>query len=323
MDSPVLDHSSFPLPHGFSTNGLLAHMPIVVDVLKDRRLDLLHWHDYVQLWYVLKGQLVQVIDGVAHVQEPGSIAVILPYVTHTIDSRASTDAPMILCLSFDDEFLTKENIPFFSYDHKFAYFEGRSIPTLYALSGARRVRADDLALEMLVEFRKRDRVSYHHLRALVYDFFGILCADAESLGRPESLSSIRDRGELITHATRYMTNHLLEKHSIDSMCSVAMMSRRMFTDNFRDVTGHTFANYYLAARLEHARYLLLFTDLTLAELAELTGFANKSHLARAFAKSFGVSPALYRKRMRAYSEESNAQYLEKWRWALPDSCEKP
>jgi AraC-like DNA-binding protein len=60
--------------------------------------------------------------------------------------------------------------------------------------------------------------------------------------------------------------------------------------SFRTFTGMTIGEFARAQRLEHARRLLADTDLSLAQIAQMTGFADQSHLTRLFRRCLNATP---------------------------------
>ncbi|WP_193101448.1 GlxA family transcriptional regulator [Burkholderia sp. Z1] len=74
------------------------------------------------------------------------------------------------------------------------------------------------------------------------------------------------------------------------------MSERTFARNFFNETGHSPAQYVLAARVERAKVLLERADWPLERIAERSGFGSVDALQRAFAKRVGTSPRDYRAR---------------------------
>ena len=63
---------------------------------------------------------------------------------------------------------------------------------------------------------------------------------------------------------------------------------------FRRFYGCSIGEYSRRRRLEHARRLLADRSLNLAQVAVEAGFADQSHLTRAFRRHAGVTPARYR-----------------------------
>jgi transcriptional regulator GlxA family with amidase domain len=75
--------------------------------------------------------------------------------------------------------------------------------------------------------------------------------------------------------------------------------------NFLDQTGITPAKFVERARIQAAQRILTKTDETLSAVAAKCGFPSPEALRRAFTRKLGVSPALYRKRMRARGEKAH------------------
>jgi AraC family transcriptional regulator len=67
---------------------------------------------------------------------------------------------------------------------------------------------------------------------------------------------------------------------------------------FRRFFGCTPAEYVRRCRVERAAMLVRVTETPLVEIALDCGFVDQSHLTRAFARTFAISPAAYRRRHR-------------------------
>ncbi len=64
---------------------------------------------------------------------------------------------------------------------------------------------------------------------------------------------------------------------------------------FKKETGMTIRQYQLFLRMERARKLLLETDLTISDIAALTGFYDAFHFSRMFSRENGISPDSFRR----------------------------
>lgn len=76
-----------------------------------------------------------------------------------------------------------------------------------------------------------------------------------------------------------------------------------FTDYgtlFKELSGYTFTEKLLDIKLEHAKRLLVTTDITVQEIVELIGFSEKSYFYRCFKKAFAMTPNQYRKEKRKH-----------------------
>jgi AraC family transcriptional regulator len=70
-----------------------------------------------------------------------------------------------------------------------------------------------------------------------------------------------------------------------------------FTRLFKNATGSTPLKYVLSARLSVAKDLLAKKELTIADVAQMSGFLNRATFAKAFKRTFKISPSQYRERL--------------------------
>lgn len=310
----VISMKQFKTAHPSVINpySMLSRLPILVEILDRKIKESPHWHDYVQIWYCLEGEMRHYIGDAEYIQRPGSCFVILPYIDHTIDTSVSEVTPRFLSLSFTDKFLTDRGYKFFSYFNKRANFEGRLLPMVCELDGDLREAADRLSASFLSEFGKHKDMSFDILAGYLADFLQLLCRDDVD---DHGIICIKDRANAITDSIRYMSENIGAKISLDDLCAVACMSRRMYTENFRTLTGTTSAKFLIRLRISTACTLLTFSDKTVSEIAEECGFHDKMRLAHVFAEYIGISPTAYRRRQRNPEiMEKDSLYRDKWAW---------
>src|SRR5262249_37775930 len=72
------------------------------------------------------------------------------------------------------------------------------------------------------------------------------------------------------------------------------MSRRRFTQLFREVTGTSWSSHLTRLRVDYARQLLRETQRSIAAVAFECGFEELSSFYRAFKRLTGVPPAAWR-----------------------------
>lgn len=87
-------------------------------------------------------------------------------------------------------------------------------------------------------------------------------------------------------------------HTLDSLASEAMMSRRSFTRHFRALTGSTVGEWLLGERLALCQRLLESTGQSVEAIARLAGFGSPVSLRQHFRQAFGVSPSAWRQTFR-------------------------
>ncbi|MCG8684201.1 MAG: AraC family transcriptional regulator [Desulfobacterales bacterium] len=93
---------------------------------------------------------------------------------------------------------------------------------------------------------------------------------------------------------RYINENLEQKLSVDILAKEICLSPDYFSRLFLKVTQSRPIEYIQRKRVEKAQMLLVTTNYSLEEIAELTGLNNSSYLARLFKRYTGKSPGKYR-----------------------------
>ena len=94
----------------------------------------------------------------------------------------------------------------------------------------------------------------------------------------------------------FIETHLSEKVSLDALSSMAGLSPHHFARAFQQSLGMPPHRYLLRRRLEHVEKMLRDTQLPLAQIAQVAGFSDQSHLARHFRRVTGMPPSVARGR---------------------------
>lgn len=110
-----------------------------------------------------------------------------------------------------------------------------------------------------------------------------------------ALSSVNDK-DSISAVTSYINSHFAEELSVDDLASLASLSRFYFIRLFKKRTGCTPHEYLINTRLNHAKYLLKNTNLTIKEICFASGFADESRFCTCFRDCEGVRPSEYREK---------------------------
>ena len=107
----------------------------------------------------------------------------------------------------------------------------------------------------------------------------------------------------LAHALRFIRDHARSGVSVDDVARAAGLSRRALEKRFRSLLGRSILGEIHRVRTDHIARLLLETDLPVATIAEMLGFAETHHFARYFRAAKQMSPLRYRMAHARYMTE--------------------
>ncbi|MBQ6846233.1 MAG: helix-turn-helix transcriptional regulator [Oscillospiraceae bacterium] len=292
----------------------MKRLPAFVQMSSRRNGDNFHSHDYIQVWYVINGNMTHQIGDTVYNLSAGDCAVILPFVNHNPNTLVSKEKPVIFAMDFNDRFFHNYGIDFFSYYRKYANFEGKAIPDLRHFSKEEKVIADSLAEKVFAEFSKHKDMDFKKLTMHTRDFFEFYCRGQEKIS---ASPAIKKRAYSIERAIHHISKNFKRKISIEELCEVADMPYNTFTRNFKEITGKTVVEFITRVRLNRLFLELIFYDKSIDEIARDNGFSNGERLAHVFSSLLGFPPSEYKKIFSPIHLERDPEDLDKWSWYKP------
>jgi AraC-like DNA-binding protein len=102
----------------------------------------------------------------------------------------------------------------------------------------------------------------------------------------------------------YIHNNYQYPVSLETLAKLEGYNLTYYCEWFKKLTGKTPKTYIQAVRIEHAKQLLAFTNYSILEIAQQVGYDHHSSLTRLFHQLEGVTPLLYRQKIRTLEKES-------------------
>lgn len=99
--------------------------------------------------------------------------------------------------------------------------------------------------------------------------------------------------------------HISEPLRVPEIARRVGISQRQLERQFRQTIGCSIVQFGMLLRLQHARVLLISTDLGVREISAASGFNSLSHFAYAFRKCFARRPSEYRQAWPEQEDEPN------------------
>jgi len=98
----------------------------------------------------------------------------------------------------------------------------------------------------------------------------------------------------LAHAVVAVLENPAAPHSVESLASLAGMSRASFAEHFSQAFQQGPIDFVQKARLGIAARLLATTDLPVKVIASSVGYASRSYFSRAFRAAYGADPSTFR-----------------------------
>lgn len=289
-----LDQSSL-----FSYDQLTAARPTAPVIHRDARFLL-----------VRSGSGILRLQGREYPLAPGTLAAILPW---QISEIIRVDEPVtysLMAYHFDTVARAA---------HLFRGEDGQPMPMarlmetvpVLELSPGQRAEAgriaDGLARELGLASLREEGQLFSSLNAvsLLVQLTVLFARQALSADRPADAQG-PDHRELL----RYMYLHCGQKLTLQQLADVFGCSRSTVSARITAMTGLSFFDLLNEMRIGKTADYLLYTDLTLKELAEILGYVDESHISKVFAARLGTRIGQYRA---TYQKVQNICQLEESR----------
>lgn len=264
--------------------------------------ELLHSHDYYQIWYVVRGKSIHQIEGTSHTISAGEAFILPPNLNHL---TLLADNTKVLCCEFsmndvrwDAANLSFQKINEITDGISFMFLfqnELQSAQTKFTLSTGTQQKIETLMLQMLDEYQRAEFLYEDILQVQLFHLLLLFIREyaQHPISRPTKELYARYQ-DIVKDVVKYIEQHYNEPLTLDDVCKYATMSKTYFCYLFKMQTQKTFVEYLVNLRVEKAMELLRTTDRSITDISQDVGFQASTHFTRTFRKIVGISPREYR-----------------------------
>lgn len=103
------------------------------------------------------------------------------------------------------------------------------------------------------------------------------------------------QNDLFNKILRYIKRHHTQNIILEQICKHFGVSRSYLSHSFKKNMGKGFREYLTELRLEDAKSLLKYSNLTVTEIALSVGFSDSTYFSNVFKAKVGTSPSHFRK----------------------------
>ena len=247
----------------------------------------LHWHNSLELLFVVSGSVNITVAGHIHTLAAGDVILINANDSHELNADDCIMAAVQIKLSlFDERVVRRSDL----------YFNCNSVtdPANPGLPKLKRIVAQFVKI-----YADSDEGRTMRAKSLSYS----LMAELMTCFRVERSQSEQKHNqhqyERITRIVNYINEHCHEDISLQQLADREYLSAPFLSKFFVRIMGMNFTAYLNQQRLSRAMSDLLESDLTIEQVASQNGFANAQAFVQQFRKKYGVLPSQYRKEHKA------------------------
>ena len=240
-----------------------------------------HWHESLELLFVLTGEVTVLTGDKQTTLQPDDILLINGNVIHELHS----DGCVLIAVQIK---LSKFDIPQTVVNQ--LYFDCNSIthPVPERFERIKRL------ITSMLQFDTADSEMLFRGRTLAYALLGELAQNFKA-EKPVAELNTHKHLERMNNILRYIGEHCHEQLTLGQLAEQEHLSTPYLSSFFEKHMGVNFTTYYTNLRLERAMHDLLYTDITVEQVAAKNGFSDPRAYVRAFKKKYGVLPSQYRK----------------------------
>lgn len=264
--------------------------------------DLPHSHDYMQIWYMRRGNCEHWVEGVRHRLTRGDIFIIPPKLEHQV--LQLDDAEIISCeFSFDHFFPPQENSTYrqlrettLGLSFVWLFLKDKDeMQSQFSLRPEIGERVNGLMNSMLTEYQNEEIYYEEFLRVQIMELLLLLAREySQSTRNGAAIDAYEKYKPMVEKVMRYVEEHYNEPLKLDDICRLSLMSRAYFCYLFKLLTQQTLMEYIVNLRVQKAMELLKDPANSITEVGYEVGFNDSTHFSRTFKKVVGVSPRTYR-----------------------------
>ncbi len=221
----------------------------------------LHSHSFFQMIIVYKGEMSVSLDGLEFSARTGDIVCYACDIPHQ-EQNVSKEKLEIIYLDWSGP---ERNFP----------------PLLHDRRGRVRIMAEWLLSDNRNSlYRDQEKIEDNLMQSLLDE------VERNCSGQVDAF---------VERVKDYMNDHLDEKLTLESIADDFGMNKYTFLRTYKKLSGLTPMEELNRLRVGRARDLIISTDLSLKEIAELCGMNNEYNLSRVIHKALNVPPGYFRK----------------------------
>ncbi|MGB8452413.1 MAG: AraC family transcriptional regulator [Anaerocolumna sp.] len=237
-----------------------------------------HWHENIEILYVLEGMITVLSDASSMTARKDEIIVINSNNVHHIQTLE--EVSKYYCLIIDRKFCEEFGL----YTEEIVF--QRLIKDKVLIDKYNVIKDEFISQKAFFKAEIKSQV----IDLVVCLYRNYILSESPFSNKPET-----NKIEIIKKAIRYIQDNYDKDISISDIADEAGLSKFYFCRIFKEITGHTTVCFINILRCTNAKKLLQSGKYSVEEAAFICGFDNLSYFSKTYKKHMGCLPSSSKK----------------------------
>jgi AraC-like DNA-binding protein/mannose-6-phosphate isomerase-like protein (cupin superfamily) len=257
-----------------------------------------HFHDFVEIVFILNGQGVQQLEGNAYNVSTGDVFVLQGYQRHYFKDASSVDIVNVMFDTSRHPNLISERVKQME-GYKALFILEPQLRSSRRYGNMLHLTREELApfewiINCMFAEQKNRREGHeillvNHLEELII----LLARHVASITNTKAKALLR-----LSKLINFLENNFADEIYTENLAAQAFMSKRNFIRIFQEAVGMSPNKYLRQIRLQKARSLLGESSMQIDEIASVCGFGDSNFFIKCFKQAYAITPNKYRARFK-------------------------
>lgn len=234
----------------------------------------LHWHEFIEIEFIVSGEGIHNYNNEHHTLQAGSAFMISHCDFHEI---TATSKITMYTIQFDKSILNKEMAAALTFNRFYTQLDPSEIEMIIQ-------KAKELQHEMDNDFPFKNIM----IKSILSEIVAFMMRKCP----PKSISNLSSP---IHQLIAYINEHYAEDINLSDLATKFSFSPNYLGQLLKNNLGYTFHEYINLLRLKYACNLLITSDIPLKEVASLAGYRSVEYFLYVFKSKLNMTPQQYRK----------------------------
>lgn len=273
-------------------------IPVNISLCKVKNYPI-HWHNSIELIYVLKGNLSITIDTDTMNLKENDIEIVNIDEAHRLYSDEDNE---VLIFHIDPYFFEK----YYS-DMKNMFFYTNTEEENSQLSDEYEDLRTFLSIILCEAVQKSDDYDEYLEKTLIDLLYHLINNFHYLMYEQEELRDKEEQLERYHRISKYIFNNYDSNITLQDIAKKEFLSTNYLSHEIKYATGYSFTDLLNLTRVEESVKLLLDTEMTLSEISEEIGFSHTRYFNKHFKLYFKMTPLQFRKKHKVDEETYEKQ----------------